>query len=247
MRIPRLYIDQPLIPGGEVPLGPEASQHLVQVLRLRPGSTLHLFNDTGYDYPALLVNGDKRRCRVAIQPPGLEEPLPRLQLSLAIGISKGERMDWVIQKAVELGVSRIIPLLSRYSVVRLDAERLEKRMAHWHKVMISACEQSGRRRLPTLEQAMGLEEWLAEGYTHRLGLVLAPDAADPLPMLAPPAPDQEVVLLIGPEGGLADEEIALAARRGFKPVRLGPRILRTETAPLAAIATLQALWGDFRE
>ncbi len=157
------------------------------------------------------------------------EPEPPLAIALAVGVSRGERMDFVIQKAVELGVAGILPLLTERSVVRLDAERADRRHAHWRGVLVAACEQSGRRRLPVLEPAVAWRAWTLPADGMRL--LLDPSAEASLPMLA--APRGRVTLLVGPEGG-------------FTPVRLGPRILRTETAPLAALAAIQALWGDLR-
>ncbi|MBU0501254.1 MAG: 16S rRNA (uracil(1498)-N(3))-methyltransferase [Gammaproteobacteria bacterium] len=247
MRNPRIHTPQPLAANVEIRLEAEASQHLVQVLRLRTGAEITLFNGDGRDYPAILLNEGKRGCRALIQVQGPEEPPASLNLSLAIGISKGERMDMVMQKAVELGVSRIRPLFTRRSVVQLAGDRLEKRMGHWHKVMLGACEQSGRSRLPELGPAMGFDDWLGEEKVEGLGLLLHPDGKETLSSLTPPRPGQAVEILVGPEGGLTEEESSQAIAAGFLAVRLGPRVLRTETAPLAAIAAMQMLWGDFRD
>jgi 16S rRNA (uracil1498-N3)-methyltransferase len=170
-----------------------------------------------------------------------EEPPAQLEIQLAIGVSKGERMDLVVQKAVELGCSRITPLFTERSVVRLADERLERRMAHWHGILIGACEQSGRRRLPRLDRAADFGPWL-RGYSEG-GLLL--DARGTQALVTLPRPESRVTLLVGPEGGLGPRERRQALDRGFLPVRLGPRVLRTETAPLAAIAAVQTLWGDF--
>ena len=167
----------------------------------------------------------------------------RLDVTLAQCVSKGDRMDYTIQKAVELGVSRIAPLLSERSVVKLDAERWDKKLEHWQGVIASACEQSGRVRLPTLLPVQKLGAWLAEPTTEStmLKLTLAPTASAALRDLPSPA---AACLLIGPEGGLSDGEIAHSAQAGFVGLRLGPRVLRTETAGVAALAAMQALWGD---
>jgi 16S rRNA (uracil1498-N3)-methyltransferase len=164
-----------------------------------------------------------------------------LQLHLAIGISRGERMDYAIQKSVELGVSQISPLFSSRSMVRLKPDRRNKRVAHWQGVIRSACEQSGRSRLPILNPPTELSDWLS---SHPGGLMLYHQATDTL--ATRPAPGSELNLLIGPEGGLSDAERAKAVEHGYKAVRLGPRVLRTETAPIAALAAIQVLWGDFR-
>jgi 16S rRNA (uracil1498-N3)-methyltransferase len=244
MRTPRVYVDLPLTAGARVVLPAAQSQHLTLVLRLVAGDQVILFNGDGRDYPAHLRDAHRTGAAVGCEAPGEEEPVPALRIHLGLGVSKGERMDFALQKAVELGVCRVTPLFTRRSVVRLDPERLAKRQAHWEGVMIAACEQSQRRRLPSLEHAAHLEDWLAQ--RHPGGILLDHRSLTPLPSL--PAPAGDLTLLVGPEGGLSEAERAAArGAAGFTGVRLGPRILRTETAPLAAIATIQALWGDFGE
>ena len=244
MSHPRIYSDQPLTVGDEITLEQRPSHHLAQVLRLKPGVEVTLFNGDGHDYPSQLQATGKRAVVARITDRGEPEPLPLLPIELGIGISKGERMDFAVQKAVELGVATITPLITQRCVVRLSAERMEKRLAHWRNTLISACEQSGRRRLPELRPSCRLEEWLEKG--QQLGILLDHRASHRLQELPPPQPGESVRLLIGPEGGLTDEERIVAANAGFRGVRLGPRVLRTETAPLAAIAAIQTLWGDFR-
>jgi 16S rRNA (uracil1498-N3)-methyltransferase len=214
------------------------------VLRLRAGDQLVLFNGDGHDYPGEIVQARRGGVSVQISEPGAMEPGLPLEIHLGVGISKGERMDFTLQKAVELGVSSVMPLFTERSVVRLSGERLERREAHWRAVVIAACEQSGRRRAPTLDKTKSLEAWL--GSKHPCPLVLDHRGDFALPSLSPPA-DNALTLLIGPEGGLAPNERVLTRRAGFTGVRLGPRILRTETAPLAALAIVQALWGDLRD
>jgi 16S rRNA (uracil1498-N3)-methyltransferase len=240
MRTPRVYVDMALAAGAPLTLPAAQSQHLILVLRLASGDPVILFNGDGRDYAAHLLDAHRTRTAVACEAPGDEEPIPALRIHLGLGVSKGERMDFALQKAVELGVDRVTPLFTGRSVVRLDPERLAKRHAHWAGVMIGACEQSGRRRLPVLGQATRLEDWLAQGQPA--GVLLDHRSATPLPALRAPAGD--MTLLVGPEGGLSADERAVARAAGFTGVRLGPRILRTETAPLAAIAVIQALWGD---
>jgi len=179
---------------------------------------------------------------VLVDNAGEPEPEPPLRLHLAVGVSRGERMDFVIQKAVELGVASVRPLFTERSVVRLDAARLERRHEHWHGVLVAACEQSGRRRLPWLHPVEQLADWLPT--IAGTALLLDPGADRSLATL--PEPDGAATLLVGPEGGLAADERGRAVQAGFLPVRLGPRILRTETAPLAALAAMQVLWGDLR-
>jgi 16S rRNA (uracil1498-N3)-methyltransferase len=240
----RIYTSQPLQSGASLTLEEGPARHLTQVLRLKAGAEIILFNGDGHDYRARLDEVTKRSTGARIEQ-RLEpaEAPAALQIQLAIAISKGERMDFAIQKAVELGVSGITPLVSERCVVRLPGERLEKKLQHWRQVVIAACEQSGRRRIPLCHEVMDLPEWLASGTT-RGGLLLDHRGARSLPELDPP--QGEISLLIGPEGGLSEMERTLAATAGFTGVRLGPRVLRTETAPLAAIAVIQALWGDFR-
>ncbi len=241
MRTPRVYVDLPLAAGARATLPVAQSQHLTLVLRLAAGDPVTLFNGDGRDYAGHLVDAHRTATRVLCETVGDEEARAALRIHLGLGISKGERMDFALQKAVELGVDRVTPLFTARSVIRLDPERLAKRQTHWQGVTAAACEQSGRRRLPGLGQATRLEEWLAE--RHPGGILLDHRSATPLPALSAPAGD--LTLLVGPEGGLSTAERAAARVAGFTGVRLGPRILRTETAPLAAIAAIQALWGDF--
>ncbi len=243
MRVARIYTQQELHAGAHVGLEQAASRHLRQVLRLRVGQTVVLFDGSGYDYEAELTDAEGQNCtlqvlRLASTEP---EPEPALSIHLGLGVSRGERMDFAVQKSVELGVGEITPLFSSRSMVRLDADRRDKRIAHWQGVIRGACEQSGRSRLPRLHPPTTLADWLGE---HRGGLLLYHGATDTLTNL--PRPDAPLNLLIGPEGGLSESERNLALDAGFNPVRLGPRILRTETAPIAALAAIQVLWGDFR-
>ncbi len=243
MRLPRNFVDSPLATGRRVQLPERVHRHLQQVLRLKPGDLVVLFNGKdGRDYQARLVRIDRRGAEAEILAAGAEERRPPLELHLALGISRGERMDWALQKAVELGVSGIQPLFTLRTQVRLQGSRLEKRLAHWRGVILSACEQSGRRLLPCLEPPRKLDSWLQQATGTVL--LLDPRATETLPEL--PSPGARVTFLVGPEGGLDDEERRRAYACGCIGVRLGPRILRTETAPLAALAAAQALWGDFR-
>lgn len=216
---------------------------MLNVLRLRPGDGFVLFDGHGHDYPAEIreIRGTSLVAQVGSAGP--PEPPPTLEIHLGLGISKGERMEFAIQKAVELGVTAITALWTSRSVVRLDGERQRRRVARWQSILISACEQSGRRVLPGLHPPETLDHWLAR--THPCGLLLDHRASTGLHQLPSPA-SHSLTLTIGPEGGLAPAERQAAQQAGLTPIRLGPRILRTETAPLAAIAALQMLWGDFR-
>lgn len=242
MRPPRLYVDLPLVPGAPLVLPDGPARHLTQVLRVGVDAPLLVFNGDGRDYAARVIATGRQGTTLAVESAGVEEPPPPLAIHLALGISKGERMDFAIQKSVELGVATIAPLFTQRSVIQLQGERLARRLDHWRGIITGACEQSGRRRLPRLGPATTLPEWLAESPGS--GLLLDPEA--PQPLAAIPPPRGSITLLAGPEGGLSPTERDLARLHGFQGVWLGPRILRTETAPLAAIAVIQALWGDLR-
>jgi len=237
----RLYCDLPLSPGAEIALSEAAAHHAVNVLRLQAGDALTLFNGAGGEYSASVVAVGKRETRVRLVEFHAVERDSPLQITLALGISAGERMDYSLQKATELGVSAIQPLATERSVVKLAGERADKRLQHWQHVVIAACEQCGRNRVPAVAPVQKLFDYLAGIDRGKRLLMLSPHAAAPLKRVTPAA---DVVLLVGAEGGLAPAEAEAAAASGFEPVSLGPRILRTETAPLAALAVLQALWGD---
>lgn len=243
MRIPRVYVDIELRDGRQVQLPAAAAQHLAQVLRLRAGDGLVLFNGDGIDYPSEIRRTQRGEVwvEIACGDGGPEPPAP-LRVHLGIGISRGERMDFALQKAVELGASTVTPLFTERTVVHLTGDRLDKRESHWRGVVIAACEQSGRRRLPQLCRSQALDAWL--GVEHPCPLLLDHRSDRPLTSLA--TPGDALTLLVGPEGGLAPDERARTLAAGFIGVRIGPRVLRTETAPLAALAVAQALWGDFR-
>ncbi len=241
MRTSRLFIDRQLTSGADLDLDERAARYINQVLRLRSGQTLILFNGDGRDFSARLDRCGRRSCRVQVNEVVSTEAPGALQIHLGIGVSRGERMDFAIQKAVELGVTAITPLMTERSVVQLRGDRVEQRMSHWQGILISACEQSGRSLLPLLHTPCAPAEWIDD---HHPGLLFYHRAEQTLATLAPP--DGPLNLLIGPEGGLSEAERQLAERGGFVAVRMGPRVMRTETAPIAALAAAQALWGDFR-
>lgn len=243
MRTPRIFHPGPLAEGTEIELPPQPAQHVAKVLRLKAGAPLILFNGEGGQYRAELTQVERRRVTARVdtfEAVEVESPLP---ITLAQGISKGDRMDYAVQKAVELGAARIQPIFTARSAVELKGDRLEKKLAHWRGVAVAACEQSGRNRLPEIPTPLRLGDWLAQPL-EGLGLTLDPRAGRPLAELAPP--EGPVTLLIGPEGGLTDQEIHLAEKAGYQGVLLGPRVLRTETAAAAALTAVQLLWGDFR-
>lgn len=243
MRIPRIFTDQSLNTGAELRLGEQTAQHVGRVLRLRPGAPIILFNGQGNEFDATLELVSKRETRVRVGPgraPVTESPL---DLTLVQCISKGDRMDLTVQKAVELGVTNIVPVVSERTVVQLKGEREQRRLEHWRSIIRHACEQCGRNTLPPMPDPVSLEDWLAQPLAG-IGVVLDPAAGHGLGGLA--AEDRPVTLLIGPEGGLSPRELDQARAAGYQGVRMGPRIMRTETAGLAAIGILQALWGDMR-
>ncbi len=244
MRLTRLYIDMPLHEATEVALPAAAAQHAVKVLRLTAGDPVVLFNGDGHDYPGTLARTGRDGVRVSLHSPCAavaESPLP---LTLAQALARGDKMDLVMRKATELGVTRIVPLLTERSEVRLDARRIDRRMDHWKAVITSACEQCGRAHLPDLEPPQALPAWLqAQAGGDALRLALLPGSRRRVRDLQPD-PGTDIMLVVGPEGGLGERDIAALTSAGFTGLDLGPRILRTETAGLAALAAMQALHGD---
>ncbi|MEJ2423393.1 MAG: 16S rRNA (uracil(1498)-N(3))-methyltransferase [Candidatus Thiodiazotropha sp.] len=242
LRVPRIHTLQALSQGISLTLDEASSHHVRQVLRLRMGDPLILFTSQGEEYAARLTQVSKQGVQADIGEQLRNEPAPTLGIHLMLGISRGERMDFALQKATELGVTRITPLLTQRCVVKLDEKKRSSRMDHWHKVVIHACEQSGRCRVPQFDAPLELSVVLGERLP---GCALLLDHRSVKTLADLSKPEGSVSLLIGPEGGLAPEEREQACGLGFQGVRLGPRVLRTETAPLAAIAAIQALWGDF--
>ena len=244
MRVTRFYHPLPLASGVMAELVPAAAHHALSVLRLRPGHVLQLFDGAGREHAAVLerIEGRRAWARVGDALP----PLPESPLSvrLAQGICGNDKMDFTLQKCVELGVAAIQPIRAARSVVRLDDQRAARRVEHWQAVVAGACEQCGRAVVPRVEAPLGLMQWLRQPAQATLRLMLSPDAEHRLIDL--PAPAGAVDILVGPEGGLDEEERRLARDAGFLPVRLGPRILRTETAGLAALTLMQARWGDLQ-
>ncbi|MBD2857378.1 16S rRNA (uracil(1498)-N(3))-methyltransferase [Spongiibacter sp. KMU-158] len=242
MRIPRIYTSQSLATGTSLELEERAAHYLIQVLRMKAGRQLILFNGDGFDYPAEITEVGRRQliCTLSDTAEKIRSESP-LHIELGIAISKGDRMDLVVQKATELGVASITPLFSERVDVKLPEERREKKWQHWQQIMISACEQSGRARLPDLNPITELDNWITEDK-NALNLVLCPARLNETGLSH--QQDQNIRLLIGPEGGLSDAEIEQALTQGFHTLQLGPRVLRTETAPLAAISILQYRFGD---
>lgn len=240
MRIPRIYQAVTLAVGSEVELSDDAANHVGRVLRLREGAELALFCGDNHEYQATIISASKKNVRVAINHSNLSNVESPLAVHLVQGISRGERMDFVLQKSVELGVKSITPLFTERCTVKLQGERLTKKQEQWQRIVISACEQSGRNYVPEVRPALTLAEWLAQAPLGQR-LMLEPTAADSLATLKPNAAFE---ILIGPEGGFSDQEVSLCHQQQCQGIQMGPRILRTETAALAAITALQCQFGD---
>ena len=243
MRLTRCFVELPLSVGSNVALPESAAAHLVRVLRLQQGDACVLFNGDGHDYAARLSSVGKREVLADIESAQAVANESSLHLTLVQGIARGEKMDLILQKATELGVAAIIPVMAERTEVKLDAERTAKRMTHWRSVVISACEQSGRACLPTLAAPLNLSQGAASIAADCVKLILDPQGEDSLATLHAPAAHR-VAVAIGPEGGWSPRDRETLKQAGFTGLRLGPRILRTETAGLAAIAALQSRFGD---
>jgi 16S rRNA (uracil1498-N3)-methyltransferase len=242
----RMYYSGELQAGRKCTLPQPQAHHALRVLRLKKGDAVILFNGDGAEYAALIVEASRDRFALEVTGRNTMDREAPFAITLAQAVSSGERMDYTIQKAVELGIAAIQPLEARRSVVRLSADRAQKRLAHWRAVAIAACEQCGRNRVPRVLPLMQLDEFLAGRAAHREGerrVLLSPHSARSLRDLERPA--GAIVMLAGPEGGFSPEEEHAAVQADFVPIRLGPRVLRTETAAVAALAAMQALWGDF--
>lgn len=244
MRDTRIHLPATLDFEHVIELPASSAEHLVRVLRMQVGQSLTLFNGDGRDHAAEIVRVDKRGVAVRITSAGVDVATESpLRITLAQGIARGDKMDWIMQKATELGVHQIVPVITERTEVKLDAARVQRRVSHWQAVVTSACEQSGRAVVPVVVTPVKLTDWCAQlGDDSCLRLSL-----DPQSTLAPRELDlsgHSATIIVGPEGGLAKNDLALLARSGFRGMRLGPRILRTETAGIAAITALQTLFGD---
>lgn len=248
MRIPRFYcplsIAAALQHSAQIALDARVAHHALRVLRLRRGDRINLFDGAGGEYEASIQALDAQRMLVDVGRHRAVERESPLETCVVQALSSGERMAFTLEKCVELGATRFQPIESERSVVRLKDERAQRRQQHWQQVVIAACEQCGRNTVPPVAESLVFTRWLAALPAQARGVVLAPDAAMPLAHIA--EPQGELMIVIGPEGGLTDVELDLLKRRGFEAVSLGPRTLRTETAAAAALAALQASFGDFR-
>lgn len=247
MSAPRFYCRGPLLTNTRFVLPDAAARHASRALRLRVGDDLVLFDGAGGEYLARIAVLDREQvildvvewCDVECEAP--------IEVTLVQALQSGEKMDMTVQKAVELGASRIVPVTSRRSTVRLAGERAVRRVEHWRSIAVAACEQCGRNRVPEVSALQGLDHWLGKSAEKGvLRLMLLPGSEQTLGSIAPPVPGGQVDVLIGAEGGLAPDEVEQAELAGFVSIRLGPRILRTETAGLAVLAAMQCLWGDYR-
>ncbi len=241
MRLVRLYVNCPLVANSDLELPPEASHYIGKVLRAKPGQALSLFNGDGQEYAAQVTAVSKKAVAISTSNSCPGQAASPLHSHLGQVMSRGDRMDYAVQKATELGVNEITPLFSERCEVKLDAKRLAKRLAHWRQIAISACEQCGRSDLPTIHDPQQLDPWL-KTIAADCKLTLHPHNTVALQDIPTPA---SCALLIGPEGGLTEAEVKTAREQDFDAICLGPRILRTETAPIASLALLQHLWGDY--
>jgi 16S rRNA (uracil1498-N3)-methyltransferase len=242
MRLTRVHVTGPLSSGARHTIEGDAANHITRVLRLEPGAPLTVFDGRGGEYSARIDSFRKASVIIEVQDRSPSSRESSLSLTLAQGVSRGERMDWVVQKATELGVTAIVPLLTERTMVKLDTKQSERKLAHWQGIAVAACEQSGRDRLPDIVAPLGLDEFLRGIDPQSTRLLLSPTGTQRVTDLK--APERKVIVLIGPEGGLAESEQRAAVGAGFVAVRMGPRVLRTETAAVAALTLLQHQFGD---
>ncbi|STZ75769.1 16S rRNA (uracil(1498)-N(3))-methyltransferase [Bergeriella denitrificans] len=240
--MPRFYLDSPLAAGQTPDLPDNVVRHL-NVLRLKPGADITLFNGNGKAYPARLTTLEKRRAAAEILGEDERSSESPLDITLVQSVSSGERMDFTLQKSVELGVNTIQPVISERCVVKLAGERADKRIARWQEIVISACEQSGRNTVPQVLPLLPFQTALQQMPSEKTKLLMSLNRAQTLNRITP-APEG-LIFMVGPEGGWTEQEEQQAFAAGFQSVTLGKRVLRTETAALAAIAAMQTLWGDF--
>jgi 16S rRNA (uracil1498-N3)-methyltransferase len=244
VHVPRLHLPLHLEDRAVLELDVRAAHHVTHVLRLRPGAAIRVFDGQGHEHEAMLREVRRTQVTLEVGRAAASISEPPLAVTLAQGIPRGDRMDLILQKTVELGVTAVQPLWMARSHTRAGNERLVKRMRHWQGVVISACEQCGRATLPVLAAPAEYRSWLNNGPRHGWRLLLDPEARQTLGDLRRPGAGDSILLLAGPEGGISAGETAQAESAGFTAVRLGPRILRTETAAMAMLAGMQVLWGD---
>lgn len=241
MRLTRVYVPD-LSPGRRRTIEGDAANHIIRVLRLKPGDPLIVFDGRGGEYTASIEAFRKDAVTVAVGDHSATTRESPFTLTLAQGVSRGERMDWVVQKATELGVTRIVPVMTERTVVKLDSKQSARKLAHWRGIAVAACEQSGRDRIPDIASPLVLHDFFRDADPQATRLLLSPSGTQQVNDLQPK--EAGIVVLIGPEGGLAESEQRAAVAAGFVAVRLGPRVLRTETAAVAALTLLQHQFGD---
>ena len=244
MRNPRLFTDQPLTPGNQVVLKGNVAQHLGRVLRARTGDNIALFNGDGQEFAATVLTVSKREVSVDIGEAATPQTESPVYTTLGLCLSKGDRLDWAIQKATELGVGAIAPLYSERVDFSIPQDRMEKRIAHWQQIAINACEQCGRVKVPSITPPQSLLSWVDNVSAEQKWVLHCADDTSASASAVTHGAPRDAALLIGPEGGLTDQELAAASAEGFQLLQLGPRVLRTETAPAAALSVLSVFWGD---
>ena len=244
MRNPRLFTDQPLTPGNQVVLKGNVAQHLGRVLRARAGDHISLFNGDGQEFAATVLTVSKREVSVDIGEAATPQTESPVYTTLGLCLSKGDRFDWAIQKATELGVGAIAPLYSERVDFSIPQDRMEKRIAHWQQIAINACEQCGRVKVPSITPPQSLLSWVDNVSAEQKWVLHCADDTSASASAVTHGAPRDAALLIGPEGGLTDQEFAAASAEGFQLLQLGPRVLRTETAPAAALSVLSVFWGE---
>ncbi len=244
MRNPRLFTDQPLTPGNQVVLKDNVAQHLGRVLRARTGDNIALFNGDGQEFAATVLTVSKREVSVDIGEAATPQTESPVYTTLGLCLSKGDRLDWAIQKATELGVGAIAPLYSERVDFSIPQDRMEKRIAHWQQIAINACEQCGRVKVPSITPPQSLLSWVDNVSAEQKWVLHCADDTSASASAVTHGAPRDAALLIGPEGGLTDQELAAASAEGFQLLQLGPRVLRTETAPAAALSVLSVFWGE---
>lgn len=242
MRLTRVHVPGPLSPRAHYTIEGDAANHITRVLRLEPGAPLTVFDGRGGEYSARIESFRKASVLIEVQERSSSSRESSLSLTLAQGVSRGERMDWVVQKATELGVTSIIPVLTERTVVKLDTKQSGRKLSHWQGIAVAACEQSGRDRLPHIVAPLALDDFLLDIDPQSTRVLLSPTGTQRVPDLK--TSERRIVVLIGPEGGLSEIEQRSAIGAGFIAVRMGPRVLRTETAAVAALTLLQHQFGD---
>ena len=243
MRVPRLFIDIPLTTGEIINLPRDKAHHISHVLRMRLGNSIKLINDSGNEYLSKIIEISKKSAQIEIGKSIRTTNESPLTINLCLAVARGQHMDFSIQKAVELGVKNIIPVISEFSNVKIQDDRVSNKLSHWQNIIISATEQCGRSYLTQIQKPVSLTEWMSiESSKSRL--ILHPESNQSMSSIS--LPDDELTLMIGPEGGFSDAEVEHAQENGCQPISLGPRILRAETAAVCAVSNAQQLWGDLK-